>query len=70
MSSPRLLIIDDDHAFLETLPELVRLRLPQVTVETSASATAALEQIQAINYHAIVCDLTMPKWTGLCCCVR
>ena len=27
MSSPRLLIIDEDHAFLETLPELVRLRL-------------------------------------------
>lgn len=41
------------------------MRLPQVTVETSTSATAALEQIQTINYHAIVCDLTMPKMDGL-----
>lgn len=62
---PRVLIIDDHHELLQALPELLRLRLPEVTVETSASAAVGLEQIRRTDYYAIVCDLKMPQMDGL-----
>src|SRR5437867_11254619 len=65
MNQPRVLIVDDDAALLQALPETLRLRMCQVTVETADSAAAALDRIAALDYDAIVTDIKMPGMDGL-----
>ncbi|HZS11261.1 MAG TPA: response regulator, partial [Nitrospirales bacterium] len=65
MKKPRILIVDDDPALLEALPDTVRARLDGVTVETCASGKMALELASAIEYDAIVSDIKMPDMDGL-----
>jgi DNA-binding NtrC family response regulator len=65
MTSLSVLIVDDDQALLEALPEAMRLRMGGVTVETADSAAAALERIAERDYDAIVTDIKMPGMDGL-----
>jgi two-component system, sensor histidine kinase and response regulator len=65
MTPLRVLIVDDDPALLQALPEALRLRMGGVTVETADSAAAALERIAASDYDAIVTDIKMPGMDGL-----
>ena len=60
-----VLIVDDDLALLQALPQALRLQLGGVTVETADSAAAALERIAARDYDAIVADIKMPGMDGL-----
>ncbi|MGH2495008.1 MAG: response regulator, partial [Ktedonobacteraceae bacterium] len=62
---PYILIVDDDTALLEALPEALSLRLTAVQVDTSDSATDALKQIGENDYDAIVSDIKMPGMDGL-----
>src|SRR6266436_9465769 len=61
----RVLIVDDDPALLQALPEALRLRMSGLTVETADSATAALERIARRDYDVIVTDIKMPGMDGL-----
>ena len=61
----RILIVDDDPALLQALPQALRLRMGGVTVETADSAAAALDRIAAGDYDAIVTDIKMPGMDGL-----
>ena len=61
----RVLIVDDDPALLQALPQALRLRMGGVTVETADSAAAALDRIAARDYDAIVTDIKMPGMDGL-----
>src|SRR5206468_2016267 len=61
----RVLIVDDDPALLQALPQALRLRMAEVTVETANSAAAALDRIAARDYDAIVTDIKMPGMDGL-----
>src|SRR5918999_1265943 len=61
----RVLIVDDDPALLQALPETLRLRMSGVTVDTADSAAAALERIAAQDYDAIVTNIKMPGMDGL-----
>jgi DNA-binding NtrC family response regulator len=65
MTSLSVLIVDDDQALLEALPEAMRLRMGGVTVETADSAAAALDRIAERDYDAIVTDIRMPGMDGL-----
>src|SRR5438445_13900739 len=65
MTAPHVLIVDDDAALLEALPETLRLRMGGVTVDTADSAAAALDRIAAQDYDAIVTDINMPGMDGL-----
>jgi len=65
MNQPRVLIVDDDRALLQALPETLRLRMEGVTVDTADSAAAALDRIAAQDYYAIVTDIKMPGMDGL-----
>src|ERR1700704_3057579 len=65
MNQPRVLIVDDDPALLQALPEALRLRMNGVTVDTADSAAAALDLITARDYDAIVADIKMPGMDGL-----
>src|SRR5437870_12049511 len=60
-----VLIVDDDPALLEALPEALRLRMGGVTVETADSAAAALDRMAARDYDAILADIKMPGMDGL-----
>jgi two-component system, sensor histidine kinase and response regulator len=64
-SQARILIVDDDPALLEALPEAVQLRIAAIVVDTCDSALAAVERIEASDYDAIVTDIKMPGMDGL-----
>jgi DNA-binding NtrC family response regulator len=61
----RVLIVDDDPALLEALPEALRLRMETIDVDTCDSAPAALKRIESRDYDAIVSDIKMPGMDGL-----
>src|SRR5919201_3418284 len=61
----RVLLVDDDPALLEALPETVRLRLAGVAVDTCDSGVEALRRIDATDYDVIVSDIKMPGMDGL-----
>src|SRR6267378_3064559 len=65
MSHTRVLIVDDDLALLQALPQALQLRMDGVTVDTADSGAAALVQMAAKDYDAIVTDLKMPGMDGL-----
>jgi signal transduction histidine kinase len=65
MHHPHILIVDDDPALLQALPQTVSLRLPEAKVDTSNSAQRALELIRAHDYDTIVSDIKMPGMDGL-----
>src|SRR5207302_1332502 len=65
MSQGSVLIVDDDRALLQALPEALRLRLGEVTVETADCAAGALDRIAVRDYDAIVTDIKMPGMDGL-----
>src|SRR5437879_6573566 len=65
MTALHILSVDDDPALLQALPEALRLRMDEVTVDVADSAAAALDRIAARDYDAIVTDIKMPGMDGL-----
>lgn len=65
MDSARILIVDDDPALLQALPQAITLRMQQVDVDTSDSAVGAFQLAQVQCYDAIVSDIKMPGMDGL-----
>lgn len=62
---PYILIVDDDPALLQALPQAISLRLGQAHVDTVDSAQEALRCIQEHDYDAIISDIKMPGMDGL-----
>jgi DNA-binding NtrC family response regulator len=60
-----VLVVDDDPALLQALPQALRLRMAGVTVDTADSGPAALDRIASRDYDAIVIDVKMPGMDGL-----
>lgn len=65
MTSAHILIVDDDQALLEALPEALRLRVDDLEVDTSDSGRDALERVAETDYDALVVDIKMPGMDGL-----
>ena len=65
MTPPRILIVDDDTALLQALPEALRLRMDGLDIDTSEAAADALERVRETDYDAIVTDIKMPGMDGL-----
>ncbi len=63
MSEARVLIVDDEQEFLESIAE--RLSIRGFLVDTATSGDKALEKIQGNIYDAIVLDLMMPGIDGI-----
>ena len=61
--SDKILLVDDEEDFVETLAE--RMRSRGMDVSTSTSAIEALEKIDKESFDAIVLDLQMPGIDGL-----
>lgn len=62
---PHILIVDDDTALLQALPQALALRMTAIEVDTSDSALGALKLIEEHDYDAIVSDIKMPGMDGL-----
>src|SRR2546421_1140333 len=65
MTEACVLIVDDDVALLQALPETVRLRMDGIVVDTADSGAVALNRLDARDYDAIVTDIKMPGMDGL-----
>src|SRR5438552_17899801 len=65
MTRACVLVVDDDVALLQALPETVRLRMEGVVVDTADSGAVALNRLDARDYDAIVTDIKMPGRDGL-----
>jgi signal transduction histidine kinase len=65
MDQAHILIVDDDTALLQALPQALYLRMEGIKVDTCDSAQAAIEQIGEHQYDAIVSDIKMPGMDGL-----
>jgi PAS domain S-box-containing protein len=65
VTRPLILVVDDDAALLEALPETLRLRMEGIDVDTCDSATEALALIERTDYDVIVSDIKMPGMDGL-----
>jgi len=61
----QILIVDDDAALLQALPQVVDLRMKHVQVETTDSANQALSLIKEHDYDTIVSDVKMPGMDGI-----
>lgn len=62
-TQPRLLLVDDEEAILVALARF--LRTQGYEVEVADSGAAALALLQRQRFVAMVCDIRMPKMTGL-----
>src|SRR5438876_883306 len=65
MSEGHVLIVDDDPALLQALPEALQMCMTGLTVDTAQSGAVALDRITARDYDAIVTDVKMPGMDGL-----
>lgn len=65
MDKLRVLIVDDDHALLQALPQAIALRMKDVSVDTADSALGAIQKVQECEYDAIVSDIKMPGMDGI-----
>lgn len=59
----KVLLVDDEADFLETLAERMRNRGMNVT--TSMSAAEAIQNTEAVDYDVIILDLLMPGMDGI-----
>jgi DNA-binding NtrC family response regulator len=59
----KVLLVDDEQDFVETLAE--RMRTRNMDVDTSNSAVDALAKLEAGGFDAVVLDLKMPGMDGL-----
>jgi signal transduction histidine kinase len=65
MDQAHILIVDDDTALLQALPQALYLRMEDIKVDTCDSAQEAIELICEHKYDAIVSDIKMPGMDGL-----
>jgi DNA-binding NtrC family response regulator len=65
MPRSRILIIEDDQIFLDTLSSILRLNLQDASVDTADNALTSLERIRSTDYAAIICDAHQPRLDGI-----
>ena len=59
----KILLVDDEKDFLETLSQRIAIR--GIEVSSTTSAKRAIEKVAEESYDAIILDLQMPEMDGL-----
>ena len=62
---PHILIVDDDAMLLDTLADLIEIRIAGARVSTCLSGVEALHLAAQTDYDAIISDVKMPHMDGL-----
>ena len=65
MSSPAILLVDDDPFILESTLDRIRAALPNITVETVTRGDDALARLQLRRFDLLLTDVRMPGLDGL-----
>ena len=65
MTGARILLVDDDEALLDALPQALRLRMDAIVIDTSDTAYAAIDRLKETDYDAVVSDIKLPGMDGL-----
>jgi len=65
MPPSRVLVIEDDAIFLDTLSSTLRLKLSHAHIDTTDSALTSLERIRSTDYAAILSDAHQPRLEGI-----
>ena len=60
---PRILIVDDEKEFVETLAQ--RLTIRDYDVTTAFSGEEAIETVKGYNFDVVILDVLMPGMGGL-----
>ncbi len=60
---PRILIVDDEKEFVETLAQ--RLTIREYDVTTAFSGTEAIETVKGYNFDVVILDVLMPGMDGV-----
>ena len=63
MSGPKVLLVDDEQDFVETLAE--RMEVRGYTVETASDGNEALDRAAGGGFDAVFLDLAMPGLDGI-----
>ena len=66
----RVLLADDDEAFLDHLRTLIERQRELLVVGTATNGLAAIELVDELNPDAAVLDLHMPLLDGVSACAR
>jgi DNA-binding NarL/FixJ family response regulator len=66
----RVLLADDDEAFLDHLRTLIERQRELSVVGTATNGLAAIELVDELNPDAAVLDLHMPLLDGVSACAR
>lgn len=59
----RILIVDDEKDFVETLSE--RLTMREYDVTTSFSGEDAVDKVKGYNFDVVILDVSMPGMSGV-----
>ena len=59
----RILLVDDEEQFVESLAD--RLRLRNYNVTTCLNGTDAIAQLEQLNFDVVILDVQMPDINGL-----
>ena len=59
----RILIVDDEKEFVESLAE--RLSMRNYDVTTSSSGEEAIEKVKGYNFDVVILDVAMPGMDGV-----
>jgi len=65
MHIPRILLVDDDPALLQSLCDMLTYRLRPAVVIVQASSDQVVADVTKGHYDVVVCDLKMPHQDGL-----
>jgi CheY-like chemotaxis protein len=60
----RVLIVNDDPAFLEALSGMLRIRVPQTSVDIETDPSVAIQNLTSKGYDLVIADVKMPGTDG------
>ncbi len=61
--TPKILIVDDEERFRNTMRKL--LLIEGISAETAASGKEALERLSVESFDVLIMDVRMPEMTGV-----
>jgi len=65
MNKLRLLIVEDNHLFRQTVRESLQVSFPEIVIDEAANGVEALKKVDAFAPDLILMDMRLPGESGL-----